>query len=289
MGGVTMAEDLSIFLSMKDDYLAEKKLDYRGYAATKLVGFSTKQKDGRIFSGQDFITYLKKKIKLSRYKSKQCLDILVSSGLVKMIDDDTYKIENEKKPFLNIDVMTVYHFFNNYQAIHFKVYCYLLNKFNIHNQYHHKENYFFSTAELLRMAGYDDRQGKNFLMMNDVLNTLENGHFIKYNHHGVSRNGKHGTYKELYYVNPYSEGTKQAVKDTKQDIKDGNVSLGLQWYNGQTWIDFEDGLFEDINLLDIVLRSVRNRDFIEQALKNNLVPEENKPYCEKYLRKFDKR
>ena len=27
-----MAEDLSIFLSMKDDYLAEKKLDYRGYA-----------------------------------------------------------------------------------------------------------------------------------------------------------------------------------------------------------------------------------------------------------------
>ena len=51
-----MTEDLFIFLSMKDDYLAEKKLDYRGYAATKLVGFSTKQKDGRVFSGQEFIT-----------------------------------------------------------------------------------------------------------------------------------------------------------------------------------------------------------------------------------------
>lgn len=43
-----------IALSMKDEYLSEKKVDYVGYAATKFVGYGDKSKAARVFDKTEF-------------------------------------------------------------------------------------------------------------------------------------------------------------------------------------------------------------------------------------------
>ena len=55
--------------------------------------------------------------------------------------------------------------------------------------------------------------------MNEVLIDLENNHFISYNHETVGRAGKHGRYKELYWVNYIAENSKLAFGETMNQDK----------------------------------------------------------------------
>lgn len=125
---------------------------------------------------------------------------------------DYYIISEVKEKFVKLTIPTAQFCIENLSEFNMKIYCYLLNKQQIHDAYKHKENYFFSIVELLRATGYSEGS-KNKLKVTQALNLLENLGLIEYNHDSVGRPGKHGTYMELYKANQYSKTQIDAAND----------------------------------------------------------------------------
>lgn len=267
-----------ISLSMKEEYLAEKKVDYVGYAATKFVGYGDKRKATRVFDKSDFITFLRDEVGMKKTKAYDCFAALEDINLIHKNDNGQYVVDKETEPFLKLYKDTVRYFFDHYRPIHFKVYCYLLNKYNIHQRYNHKENYFFSCAELLRAIGYNDRKFNNTKLMNEVLIDLENNHFISYNHETVGRAGKHGRYKELYWVNALAENSRIAFGETVKEDKQQP-----QWFNGQTWHDYKLIDFNDDDIMRFLLGYSINKPVIELALKQGDIRPEYIEKCKRFV------
>lgn len=267
-----------ISLSMKEEYLAEKKVDYVGYAATKFVGYGDKRKAIRVFDKSDFITFLRDEVGMKKTKAYDCFTALEDINLIHKNDNGQYVVDKETEPFLKLYKDTVRYFFDHYRPIHFKVYCYLLNKYNIHQRYNHKENYFFSCAELLRAIGYNDRKFNNTKLMNEVLIDLENNHFISYNHETVGRAGKHGRYKELYWVNALAENSRIAFGETIEEDKQQP-----QWFNGQTWHDYKLIDFNDDDIMRFLLGYSINKPVIELALKQGDIRPEYIEKCKRFV------
>lgn len=267
-----------ISLSMKEEYLAEKKVDYVGYAATKFVGYGDKRKAIRVFDKSDFITFLRDEVGMKKTKAYDCFAALEDINLIHKNDNGQYVVDKETEPFLKLYKDTVRYFFDHYRPIHFKVYCYLLNKYNIHQRYNHKENYFFSCAELLRAIGYNDRKFNNTKLMNEVLIDLENNHFISYNHETVGRAGKHGRYKELYWVNALAENSRIAFGETVEEDKQQP-----QWFNGQTWHDYKLIDFNDDDIMRFLLGYSINKPVIELALKQGDIRAEYIEKCKRFV------
>lgn len=267
-----------ISLSMKEEYLAEKKVDYVGYAATKFVGYGDKRKAIRVFDKSDFITFLRDEVGMKKTKAYDCFAALEDINLIHKDNNGQYVVDKETEPFLKLYKDTVRYFFDHYRPIHFKVYCYLLNKYNIHQRYNHKENYFFSCAELLRAIGYNDRKFNNTKLMNEVLIDLENNHFISYNHETVGRAGKHGRYKELYWVNALAENSRIAFGETVEEDKQQP-----QWFNGQTWHDYKLIDFNDDDIMRFLLGYSINKPVIELALKQGDIRPEYIEKCKRFV------
>lgn len=267
-----------IALSMKDEYLSEKKVDYVGYAATKFVGYGDKSKAARVFDKTEFINFLRDEVGMKKTKTYDCFSALEDINLIHKNDEGQYVVDKETEPFLKLYKDTVRYFFDHYRPIHFKVYCYLLNKYNIHQRYHHKENYFFSCAELLRAIGYNDRKFNNTKLMNEVLIDLENNHFISYNHETVGRAGKHGRYKELYWVNAVAENSRIAFGETIKEDKQQP-----QWFNGQTWHDYSLIDFNDDDIMRFLLQYSINKPVVELALKRGDIKSEHIKKCKRFV------
>lgn len=272
-----MSEE-EITLSMKDEYLSQKKLDYVGYAATKFVGYGDKKKAARIFDKGEFISFLREEVGMKKTKAYDCFAALEDINLIHKSDDGKYMIDKETQPFLKLYKDTVRYFFDHYRPIHFKVYCYLLNKYNIHQRYGFKENYFFSCAELLRAIGYNDRKFNNTKLMNEVLIDLENNHFISYNHETVGRPGKRGRYKELYWVNAVAENSQIAFGETiKQD------QFKPQWFNGDKWFKYDVIDFEDMHVMQHLLSHKENVSAIKYAIECGDIIPKYRNACENFI------
>lgn len=69
----------------------------------------------------------------------------------------------------------------------------MLQKYNLHVEYHYKENYFFNKKEILSGIGYSDST-VNRTKLVEALDILEKEGFIRYDHNYVGRPGKHGLY-----------------------------------------------------------------------------------------------
>lgn len=264
-------EQSEVFLSMDNDYLTNKKIDYVGYAATKFVGYgkTDSRNSQRVFEKSEFINFLRTEVGMKKNKSYDCFNALVDINLIQKQSDGTYIVDKETAPFLKLYKDTVRYFFDHYKPIHFKVYCYLLNKYNMHQRYKHNENYFFSCAELLRAIGYNDRYFNNVKLMNEVLIDLENNHFISYNHETVGRKGSHGRYKELYWVNAIAENSISAAEET---IVSDNILP--QVYNGQRYLDYSKDMFSNLDLLRILAAQPQNKEALEYAVNHGDVPQE---------------
>lgn len=127
-------------------------------------------------------------------------------------DGDNYIISKIQDNFVKLTIPTAQFCIENLSEFSMKVYCYLLNKQQIHDKYHYKENYFFSKSELLRAVGYS-RGSKTELKLEQALVLLEQLDLISYNHTLVGRPGVHGLYSELYKVNQYSNVQKKAANN----------------------------------------------------------------------------
>lgn len=281
-----MEENRKIFLSLKKEYMETKALDYLGYAVTNFIGKADSENSIRIFSKKEFSEFIKDNVNISRYKSKACFEALLAAGIIEQVGDDSYALGKVAPPFLKLLPDTIRYFFKHYHSEHLKVYCYLLNKYNMHEIYGWVSNYYFSIAELLRVIGYNDRNQKNNKFMYEILFELENNGFIKYNHERTSKAGCHGVYFELLYVSSYSPNS---IKASKEVMEDNRVS-GLP---KMITVDGEEKEYNpkmlqpmpnlSYHMLPIFARS-ENKQLVRELLDAGMVPESGEEFCKRWCR-----
>lgn len=254
-------EENEIFVSVKDEDLSQRRVNYMGYSATKFLGRVDKSTKARVFLKAEYIKFLRQDVHMNQRQAYRCFNALSDIGFIHEVDGKRYAVDREKAPFLKLRKDTVRYFFDHHTDSHFKVYCYLLNKYNLHEAYGHRENYFFSCAELLRAIGYNGRRFENVKLMNEVLMDLENNSFIRYSHEAVGRPGHRGRYRELYFVNPVAENSRKALGETVEQDK-----VAPRWFNGDTWHEYGILDFSNRSLVKIFLSyAERNRDAIRYA------------------------
>ena len=211
--------DEHVLISVKDELMVNK--NYHVGVAGLIPDMGHVRDNVRVLDKSEFLAYIKKELKLSNYKAKTVLEVFIVGELLLEDKEDKNILyaPNIESNFIRILKTTVRYCINNLSDLAFKVYCYLLNKYNMHIYYDHTDNYFFSVNELLRKMGYNDRSAKSHRMINETLITLKKLKLIDYNQESVGRPGKHGVYHELYKVNEYSSVQKEAIVDTVKSIK----------------------------------------------------------------------
>ena len=242
-----MAKDV-VLLEVHPNKMKNKQYNLQALGLANLQGYIDKKEDGRIINKKEFRKELKRILKITYYKIDVIIKTFVALEVLIDYDKDYWKINPVVAPYVKIPVATVKYCINQLSADNFKIYCYLLNKYNIHTYYNHKENYFFSGSELLEMMGYFANDQKNRLKIKSSLDVLEQLGFIEYNHQQIGRPGKHGVYYELYKVN--DTGTVQ--KKTAQE-----------------WVDTHEYISVDV-AEDILLPEVYIDDQKKQRLENDL-------------------
>lgn len=206
-----MKKEEVMLLDISDKVMKEKNYDMQVGVLANFTGYIDAEKECRVIPKVDFLDSMKKTLKLTKYKSKIIIETFLELGILTE-DKDNYYLSPRKTSFLKLLVPTAKYCLDALSPLSFKVYCFLLNKYNINQFYKHQTNYFFSKKEILESLGYSD-SGKNYTMISEILATLSKIGLISYNTELVGRPGSHGLYHELYSVNQIAEPMVEARKD----------------------------------------------------------------------------
>lgn len=205
-----------VFLSVKENKLQDKEHEF---LPLTWAYFSSHMENGkRVISQKDFKKYLRQVLRKRGPKIDKIINAYLMLGTITE-DGENYIISKTEDKFVKLTIPTAQFCIENLSELSMKVYCYLLNKQQIHDKYRYKENYFFSKSELLRAVGYSEGS-KNKLKITQTLEILKNFDLINFSNESVGRPGKHGTYLELYQVNQYSIIQKEAAN---KFIREENV------------------------------------------------------------------
>ena len=207
-----------IFVDVSPDKMQIRNYDpYLTIASTR-VGWGDSDNDYLIVPKTEYRAFLKKKLKLSQYKCNALIKVYIDLGMIKE-DKDYYYFYPARTRFISLTIPTAVYFLDNISDFVFKVYCWLLDKYELHLKYYKNgENFFFSKVQLLEGIGYS-KNTKTWAQAINALNTLEELGFISYNHVAVGRPGKHGTYLELYWVNKYGKVQIKASEDLIKEFE----------------------------------------------------------------------
>lgn len=210
-----MAEEVML-LSVKEEKMQNKEHEFLPLTWAYFSSYVDGKK--RFILKTEFKKIMRQTLRKRGPKIDKIINTYLMLGTI-IEQDDYYIISEIKDKFVRLTIPTAQFCIENLSEFNMKIYCYLLNKQQIHDNYKYKENYFFSVVELLRATGYSEGS-KNKLKVTQALNLLESMGLIEYNHNSVGRPGKHGTYMELYKANQYSKVQVDAANDF---IKEENV------------------------------------------------------------------
>ena len=222
-----------IFLDVSPDKMQIRNYDLNLAVASTQVGWGDSENDYMMVPKTEYKAFLKQKLKLSQYKCKTLIDVYIDLGMIKE-DKDYYYFYPARTRFISLTIPTAVYFLDNLSSFVFKVYCWLLDKYELHLKYYKNgENFFFSKVQIIEGIGYT-KNTKTWAQIVNALNTLEELGFISYNHEAVGRPGKHGTYLELYWVNKYGKVQVKASKDLMKEfagtvVDDDTKVRGLTW------------------------------------------------------------
>ena len=218
-------DDRCIMLNVDNNNMKQKNYDLKVLAIANFQGYIDTEKKCRVIDKKEFLANMKNVLKMTKYKCGIVIETLIELDIIKE-EGNNYCLNPVTAPFLKLYAPTVKYLINNLSTFNFKLYCYLLNKYNINKAYDLIENYFFSKKELLEICGYTRAQ-KNLLILEQGLNTLEELGLVSYNHQSVGRSGKHGTYHELYWVSDAANAQITAAKETANYLKDKTIDLDI--------------------------------------------------------------
>ncbi len=166
----------------------------------------------RIIRKTEYKSLLRTKLKLSRYKVDKLIQVYIDLNLISE-EGEYYKFNPIQKSFIKLTLPTALYFLDNLSDYVFKVYCWFLNKYEIHlKKYYNDDNFFFSVKQVIEGIGYS-KTSTSWSRMMEALNTLEQLGYISYNHEKVGRPGHHGLYHELYWVKKYGKAQIKATED----------------------------------------------------------------------------
>ena len=211
-------------LSVSKERMQDKNYFLLPIVLSNTMGYADREK-GRIVSKNEFKTTLKKYLKLSNYKFKTLIETFEALGIMKE-EGSNYIFNLVQTNFVKLSFSTALYFLDYYSDFIFKIYCWLLQKYNLHVEYHYRENYFFNKKELLLGIGYSDST-VNRTKLSEALDILEKEGFIRYNHQYVGRPGKHGLYWELLEVKRFGETQVQSKKEEVQRLIDNNATIDI--------------------------------------------------------------
>lgn len=211
---------------------------------------------------------------MCRRDIKLLIDTSMSLGFLKE-KNGNFILENVDGIFTTLKADTVRFCSKHFSNLDFKVYLYLMNKWNMNRAYKCKENYFFSHKEIAQIIGYSDNNINSVRVVKECLMHLENENLICYNHLGVKRPGTRGVYMELYKVNEYAKSQKNALKETieqlPQLIDSGEISekdrLLMELDNGASCYFIALKMAEKIYLPDPSTTALGGREYLRKIIE----------------------
>ena len=202
-----------ILLSVEENKMSNKYYELLPLAATHLM--ERKVVDNVVMVPKKvFRAYLKHKLHKTYYMIDKVIDTYLCLGVLEE-QEDYYIIAPVTSNFVGLPVATIIYFLDHLSDMAFKVYCYLLAKYNI-NQTYHLPTFRFSKKQVLEGIGLSRCQ-ENLYKLNEILNILEQLDLIKYNHTPHYVEGMNGRYMELYWVKKYANAQMTSAKEWAQN------------------------------------------------------------------------
>lgn len=199
-----------VFIKVADETMSVRNYNPSLSVVASQVGYI--KNTYRIIKKTEYKALLRTKLKLSRYKVDKLIQVYIDLDLITE-EGEYYKFNPIQKNFIKLTLPTALYFLDNLSDYVFKVYCWFLNKYEIHlKRYYNSDNFFFSIKQIIEGIGYS-KTSTSWSRMMEALNTLEQLGYISYNHNKVGRPGHHGLYHELYWVKKYGKAQIKATED----------------------------------------------------------------------------
>lgn len=199
-----------VFIKVADEAMSIRNYNPSLSVVASQVGYI--KNTYRIIKKTEYKTLLRAKLKLSKYKVDKLIQVYIDLNLITE-EGEYYKFNPIQKSFIKLTLPTALYFLDNLSDYVFKVYCWFLNKYEIHlKKYYNGDNFFFSIKQIIEGIGYS-KTSTSWSRMMEALNTLEQLGYISYNHEKVGRPGHHGLYHELYWVKKYGKAQIKATED----------------------------------------------------------------------------
>lgn len=205
-----MTKEEEVFIKVSDEAMSIRNYNPSLSVVASQAGYI--KNTYRIIRKTEYKSLLRTKLKLSRYKVDKLIQVYIDLNLISE-EGEYYKFNPIQKSFIKLTLPTALYFLDNLSDYVFKVYCWFLNKYEIHlKKYYNSDNFFFSIKQVIEGIGYS-KTSTSWSRMMEALNTLEQLGYISYNHEKVGRPGHHGLYHELYWVKKYGKAQIKATED----------------------------------------------------------------------------
>lgn len=202
-----------IRFNIEEEYMSNKIYNPLALSIIHLDGEWSKDIARKYINKTKFRGLLNEKFGMTRKTVKRFIDCMLKLGFLKE-DGNNFILENVEGIFTTLNSDIVRFCSDHFSDLDFKVYLYLVNKWNIHKKYNYDENYFFSHSEIAQIIGYSKNNVNSIRVVKECLMHLENEDLIKYNHTPIHRKGHNGVYMELYNVKTTAKTQKEALNET---------------------------------------------------------------------------
>lgn len=200
-----MSEKSALLVSVAEDHMKVQKYNPQVSLIGYVNGFVDKD-DNLIISKRDLKKGLQERLGLKRTRINTLITTYLELGLIRE-DQNNYVFSKIDAPFVGLKPDTIMFCSQHLGQIPFKVYLYLMNKYQLnllgkkHGRY--TENYFFSKREIAVALGYNGTKEENILQIQEALELLKDLGFLNCSS-SQRRAGHNGYYHELFWVNQYS-------------------------------------------------------------------------------------
>lgn len=206
--------DFKIGVPVDEELMKNKRYNPRLYsAASILLNF-----DGMI---EDIgkRTMIQQYVKSGRSKFMKEYDYLIEAGMIKCLPIGNQLIRHFTKyhRFVTFDKDELEKIVNILNDFEFKVYCLLLNKYDMYEYYKYSQYYNFSKSGLLKELGFS-LANSNFEKVDKTLDKLSGLGLIVYDQNRVAALGSRGSYMPLVYAGREIIGTPHLTNEKNNDI-----------------------------------------------------------------------
>lgn len=200
-----MTEKNALLVSVAEKHMKVQKYNPQISLIGYVKGFVDND-DNLVISKVDLKKGLQERLGLKRTRINTLITTYLELGLIKE-QGNNYIFSKIEAPFVGLKSDTIMFCSQHLGQVPFKVYLYLMNKYQLNllgkKCGRYTENYFFSKREIAIALGYSGTKEENILKIQEALELLKDLGFLNCSSL-QRRTGHNGYYHELFWVNQYS-------------------------------------------------------------------------------------